>query len=603
MAKVNTNDMKRMIVRIASEEGVPANVMLAIAEHESGFDPNAKNFSSKEKSYGMFQINTKAHPDYKGGFNPEANTRYACRFFKGLLNRYNGDVAKAIERYNGSGQDARNYAKKVINNVLPKYNNVANNANQVATNVNDKTLKGGVSQNNMQQEQSNQQTQNASDTIMTNLNPDYFTPQYPQMATSDYTGGVPQTQLVNQATFEETPAVTAYKQFLAGLKSFDELNAQFPQLVQELGITKDMERKSPASDYTRDMNERVMNALTVTPEMQQQAQQNVLAQNEQLNKIATQQSDALNKIMMDAYNNQVNAINRNPYGDVQNADIIDSEALRRARLNDMRRNMYYASMGVANPIMSDEDILLSRLKSQRDAQMMNKYGVSADEAKQIAVTQYNNTVAAAKQNVDNAKYQYQIGNITSQQLMKIIADNNNAVNNAKNESAKLMVDYAKSTVPQMYQSDVELSKATMGDAADINKSARGNASALAQENMKAQNLADIAAYEGAVDAYKTQVGANTDMYGTNVDALTEAAKLQQGQQQFQQGLPAEYLKATGSFLTGAGLTPQVDIPATASQFGVNIQKTNPLNPRSTSVFNGGLTGLMQGIYRDRLLGK
>ena len=48
--KVNTADMKRLIIRIAEEEGVPANVLLAIAEKESGFNPKALTCGSHKKA-------------------------------------------------------------------------------------------------------------------------------------------------------------------------------------------------------------------------------------------------------------------------------------------------------------------------------------------------------------------------------------------------------------------------------------------------------------------------------------------------------------------------------------------------------------------------
>lgn len=595
MAKVNTSEMKRMIIRIAGEEGVPANVMLAIAEHESGFDPNAKNFSPKEKSYGMFQINTKAHPDYKGGFNPEANTRYACRFFKRLLKQNNGNVAKAIERYNGSGQDARNYAKKVINNVLPKYKNVANNASQIATNVNDKTLKGGVSQTDMQQ-QNIQPQQSASDKIMGNLQGEYFSLDYPTMNVSDYTGGVSQNKLVNQAISKETPESMALKQFYSGLKTFDELNAQFPQLVQKLGITPDQERQSPSSQYTRDLNDKVLNNLMPTEEQIQNAQTRILEQNKQLSDIATNRDVALNKLMSDAYTKQLNTINQNPYS-VSNVNVPAEEYKRALQLQD-RYNTFYALQGKQNPLNFVDEVT-KKYTADKNIELINRYGANLEEAKQMAITQYNNQVAAAKQNVENAKYQYQIGNITSQQLMKIIADQNTAVNNARVNAGKNYADYAKAVVPDMYKADVDLMKEIQSGNTDINKQAGTNAKDIANKVIEAQSGLNEAQLKSATDVYNTQVGANTQMYNTNVGALTEAAKLDQNQQQFIQGLPAKYADATGTLLQGAGIVPNIDVQETAKQFGINVPQRKPISPKQTSPF-GGLNGVMYNLYKDRL---
>lgn len=141
MSKVNTTEMKNLIIRIASEEGVDPSIMLAIAEQESGFNPNARNKSKVEDSVGMFQINTKAHPDYKGGFNPEANARYAAKLFKGLLAATNGDLAQAIAAYNGGmggrkSKQAQGYSSSVRNK-MSKYSTISQNAEKIATNIND----------------------------------------------------------------------------------------------------------------------------------------------------------------------------------------------------------------------------------------------------------------------------------------------------------------------------------------------------------------------------------------------------------------------------------------------------------------------------------
>ena len=148
---VNTADMKRLIIKIASEEGVDPAIALAIAEQESGFNPNARNKSSREDSLGMFQINTKAHPDYKGGYNPEVNTRYAVRMIKNLLQKTNGNIPQAMAAYNGgwggkNSTQAQNYAKQAFGRI-GKYASVSNNADKIAMDYNDAanpTLKGRV---------------------------------------------------------------------------------------------------------------------------------------------------------------------------------------------------------------------------------------------------------------------------------------------------------------------------------------------------------------------------------------------------------------------------------------------------------------------------
>lgn len=115
------NQYMQMIYNEAVKQGIDPNLALAVAYNESRFNPNSKNISKgdpskgtgDEASYGLFQINTLAHPDYKGGLDPQKNIEYGIRLLKGHLKATGGDVKKALERYNGSGLAARNYSNRV----------------------------------------------------------------------------------------------------------------------------------------------------------------------------------------------------------------------------------------------------------------------------------------------------------------------------------------------------------------------------------------------------------------------------------------------------------------------------------------------------------
>lgn len=93
------DDIKLLIANEARKQGVDPKLALAVAQHESGFNPNAKGDGGK--SFGLFQIYTTAHPDYKGGFDPQKNAEYGIKFIKNLLSKYGGDVYKALRAYNG----------------------------------------------------------------------------------------------------------------------------------------------------------------------------------------------------------------------------------------------------------------------------------------------------------------------------------------------------------------------------------------------------------------------------------------------------------------------------------------------------------------------
>lgn len=97
--KSSVDNIKQIIIDEANKQGVDPQLALAVAQHESGFNPNAKGDGGK--SFGLFQIYTTAHPDYKGGFDPRENARYGIKFLKGLLAKYNGDIRTALRAYNG----------------------------------------------------------------------------------------------------------------------------------------------------------------------------------------------------------------------------------------------------------------------------------------------------------------------------------------------------------------------------------------------------------------------------------------------------------------------------------------------------------------------
>lgn len=113
------NHIQNIIIRVAREEGIDPVIALALAQQESSF--NYLAIGDGGKSTGLFQINSKAHPDYKRLDNPEYQARYAMRFLKGLLQKHNGDLYKAIRSYNGSGKMATDYANLFFSTNLPKF--------------------------------------------------------------------------------------------------------------------------------------------------------------------------------------------------------------------------------------------------------------------------------------------------------------------------------------------------------------------------------------------------------------------------------------------------------------------------------------------------
>lgn len=100
---IAASDIQQIIIEEANRAGVSPVLMLAIANQESGFNPNAVGDKSLGGSYGLFQIHKPSHPDYTGGFDPRANAAYASKMMKGLLAKYGGNIDKAIMAYNAGG--------------------------------------------------------------------------------------------------------------------------------------------------------------------------------------------------------------------------------------------------------------------------------------------------------------------------------------------------------------------------------------------------------------------------------------------------------------------------------------------------------------------
>ena len=576
--------MHQIVIAAAEKYGVPVDLALAMISAESGFNPNAK---SKVGAIGLGQLmpDTARALGVKNPYDPVQNADGSMRYIKAKLDEFGGNVDLALAAYNaGSGRvrqygnkvppykETQNYVKSIKAN-RNKYAKIASNSSKVPADIEQATLQGQVTMN---EQNGNNNANTASDMIMSNLGNQYYTPNNPVLENRDLltSGGDKQTQLIDIATKGRPDAKAQLQLYLNGLMSFEELNAKYPDMVQALGLTQDTERKSPYSPYTTKMLDDMYDKLMPTDEQIRQAQQNVTQQNKQTIDAYNQQRDALAKVMSDAYASQLNTISQNPYGDLENPAQIDSEALRRARLNDMRNDLYYARQGKANPIIRDEDILMSKLYAQRDAQLANKYGISPAEARQIAATQYNNQVAAAKQNMEYAKVQYYLGNLSAQQLMRVLQENNNTINNARANATKQYSDFMGKVMPEMIQQDAETARRVLQNQGAVDTQAMQNAGSIVNSNINANNNRDIARYEGEVSQRGQDINANTQMYNTNVDALTNAAKLQQDQSQFETMAP---YKQFGT-MAPMGYIPNVDLGGTAKNMGIPVQLRQNFQP-------------------------
>jgi len=85
-----------MVVAAAQAANTAPNYIAALAEIESGWNPNA---GSSVGAIGLMQIYPEAHPQYQGGKDPQANLTYGAQYYAQLLRKY-GDPVKAAGAYN-----------------------------------------------------------------------------------------------------------------------------------------------------------------------------------------------------------------------------------------------------------------------------------------------------------------------------------------------------------------------------------------------------------------------------------------------------------------------------------------------------------------------
>jgi len=118
------DERMRILTRVhyeASLAGLEPELVLAVIDVESNFDPYAVSVAG---ALGLMQV-MPFWRDEIGRPNDnlirvETNLRYGCTILKFYLDKENGDLRKALSRYNGS-VGKRNYPNKVIEKLSEKW--------------------------------------------------------------------------------------------------------------------------------------------------------------------------------------------------------------------------------------------------------------------------------------------------------------------------------------------------------------------------------------------------------------------------------------------------------------------------------------------------
>lgn len=97
-----------IILQEASRHNIDPDLVKAIIMAESGYNPNAV---SKKGAKGLMQLmpSTAEALGVEDAFNPEQNISGGVRYFKQLVNRFDGDVKLALAAYNAGSKIVRHY--------------------------------------------------------------------------------------------------------------------------------------------------------------------------------------------------------------------------------------------------------------------------------------------------------------------------------------------------------------------------------------------------------------------------------------------------------------------------------------------------------------
>lgn len=138
--RYTTQQIRNIIINTARKYGVDPSFVLAIAHHESGFNPNAK---SNAGAMGVMQLmpETAKGLGVKDPYNPIQNIEGGVRYIKQQLDRFGGDKRKALAAYNSGPsnvvkykgippfKETQNYVRSILASE-PKFKNVAANAGE-----------------------------------------------------------------------------------------------------------------------------------------------------------------------------------------------------------------------------------------------------------------------------------------------------------------------------------------------------------------------------------------------------------------------------------------------------------------------------------------
>lgn len=114
-----SDSLQRYIYEICADENVPVTLVMAMIEHESGFDPEAV---SPTDDYGLMQINAVNHELLKEEYrcadmmNPYQNVFCGISIISSYIDKY-GELDKALMAYNMGNYGAQKAWKNGVTSI------------------------------------------------------------------------------------------------------------------------------------------------------------------------------------------------------------------------------------------------------------------------------------------------------------------------------------------------------------------------------------------------------------------------------------------------------------------------------------------------------
>lgn len=301
----STQQIKDMIVAECHKQGINPTIPLAIAQHESGFNPSAHNTANKDgtSDRGVFQLNSK-YFKLKDPFDPAENIRRGVSHIKALTKTFGNDIDSLLAAYNagaGAVQSGRIPAS-TRNKYVPSVKRIL--AQTATTNNN-----GGYSNNMSSNTPQGNNTFDVNALLQRlNVNPTYVTAEqlqqiYDQINKSTQLTKDEKTQVLNSIQTEMDKQKELLDSALQvqnkGLITQPVFDAQGRPVYDQAGnlVTETI---SPY-EYQRIANQRANQGIQDLYDTQKQAQE--AADNAYANQLATQRGN-LQAAYQDAINRQ-----------------------------------------------------------------------------------------------------------------------------------------------------------------------------------------------------------------------------------------------------------------------------------------------------------